>query len=108
MTQDGIKAWVTKHLKAPDYKEDEVIPTEGLIDGIIQFGTAIGMRYYNLGQEKYERLLFLIDMINHGALTQDEHKLLDNILEYAHVKEDDLRRIRNSYTDYNFPTTQDQ
>ena len=53
MTQDGIKAWVTKHLKAPNYKKDEVIPTEGLVDGIIQFGTAIGMRYYNLGQEKY-------------------------------------------------------
>ena len=66
--------------------------------------------YYGRGQinVKYERLLFLIDMINHGALTQDEHKLLDNILEYAHVKEDDLRRIRNTYTDYNFPTTQDQ
>lgn len=47
--------------------------------------------------KKYEKLIGFIDLLTHGALTKDQHEILNKVLEYSELTEEDLRRIRLVY-----------
>ena len=65
------------------------------IDGAYLEG---GMMARRLLSKKYEKLLGFIDLLNHGVLTQDQHDLLDKILEYTGESEEVFRRIHKVYS----------
>ena len=57
-----------------------------------------GIMARKLISKKYEKLLGFIDLLSHGALTQDQHDLLDKILEYTGEPEEVFRRIQKIYS----------
>ena len=55
--------------------------------------------YWGRGQMngKYEKLIAFIDLLAHGVLNLDQHEILDKVLEFSGITEDELRRIRKVY-----------
>lgn len=51
----------------------------------------------NRTMDKYENLIGFINLLAHSALTEDQHKILDEILEYSGETQESLASIANRY-----------
>ena len=75
-------------------KRKKTLTFEDIDDAYLE-GWLMARRLFS---KKYEKLLGFIDLLNHGALPQDQHNLLDRILDYTGESEKVFRRIHNIYS----------